>query len=175
MNWKQTQPLLWQRYGPGQQAPEATVVGIVENSWNWACHNCWHGPERTGREPYAGPFLSAQAAMEACDKHFASGHELVTLYEGRVWTTKQYFSLEPAKIIQQFCRQTGRMKAGRPVFNFGVTSADRKAFAQWLKDHRPKSIKRTTSIDVLNTTPSFRNNLKISTALNFHLPSVALK
>jgi hypothetical protein len=54
-------------------------------------------PERTGREPYAGPFLSAQAAMEACDKHFASGHEFVTLREGRVWTTKQYFSLEPAK------------------------------------------------------------------------------
>ena len=135
MNWKQTRPFLWQRYGPGQNTPEATVVGTDEDTRNWACDDCWRGPERTGREPYAGPFLSALAAMEACDKHFASGHELVTLYEGRVWTTKQYFSLEPAKIIQQFCRRTGRMKAERPVFNFGVTSADRKAFAQWLKDH----------------------------------------
>ena len=135
MNWKQIRPSLWHRYASGQQTPEATVVGTDEDTWNLACQNCWRGPGRTGRKPYAGPFLSAEAAMEACDKHFTSGHELVTLYEGRVWTTEQYFSLEPAKIIHQFCRQTGRMKADCPVFNFGVTSADRVAFAQWLKDN----------------------------------------
>jgi len=120
---------------PGSKRPRRLWSAPMRTRGIWLAKTIGAARAEPGVSPTPEPFLSGEAAMEACDKHFTCGHELVTLYEGRVRTTEHYFSLEPAKIIQQFCRQSGRMKADCSVFNFGVTSADRVAFTQWLKDN----------------------------------------